>query len=81
MSFDDGIGAAMEFVIMKICAPLLLVGLILAITFLPYAMYQDRQRPTFELKKDAWECTQSHTETHCFKGCYKTIVCDQWSAK
>lgn len=69
----------------KILSPLIMIvimGLVLiGIPDLIYSIYTDGQRPTFELKKDSWACSKSHTEEHCAKGCWTDKVCDQWSAR
>lgn len=51
-----------------------------------YAVWADWNSESFELKKDAWECTKSHPETsYIWAGKVMMPVsrteCDQWSRK
>lgn len=76
-------------VVMPLC--LLLVTLfILAIPFLIYGCIQESKRPTFELKKGDWECTDTRTVTSTYYINVNNVMvpqtssheeCIQWSRR
>lgn len=60
------------------------------VAFLGYAIYDSATAETFSLRKDAWDCTRSHSETQTtwimvnnqtIPVFSETMVCDQWSAR
>ena len=66
----------------------LMVGAFLI--FVPIAIYQEANAETFDLRKDQWACTRSHTETITtllpvgkvlIPSTTTHTVCDQWSRK
>lgn len=78
MKWDDVMYEIMGWVLMKILVPATLIFIIFSVTVLPYWIYQDENRPTFELKKVEFECTKTHEERHCPKGCYMISICDRY---
>lgn len=59
-------------------------GLLFCVGFLfivlPIVWYSDMHSPTFELRKDSWGCTASHSEVSSVKSMHhEYVVCDQWT--
>lgn len=82
-----------EKVMWPLCVILAVTAMLLLLVGLPimlYAAYQDSKSPTFSLRKDRWECTESEQRTHTtFVMSGKVMIpitttenhCLQWSEK